>query len=67
MEGIDMVRTVFAGVLAAALFAGPVMAGLIGSGNRFDYTVIWIVVITLVILVQAIQAIGNAIAKKVMH
>ena len=34
---------------------------------RFDYTVIWVVVITLVILVQAIQAIGNAIARKVMH
>ena len=64
--------------IVVALVDATAVAGVLGSGglgdlalkygwNRFDYTVIWIVVITLVILVQAIQAIGNAIAKKVMH
>ena len=64
--------------IVVALVDATAVAGVLGSGGlgdlalkygwaRFDYTVIWIVVITLVILVQAIQAIGNAIAKRVMH
>ena len=64
--------------IVVALVDATAVAGVLGSGglgdlaikygwNRFDYTVIWIVVITLVILVQGIQAIGNAIARKVMH
>lgn len=64
--------------IVVALVDATAVAGVLGAGGlgdlamkygwaRFDYTVIWIVVITLVILVQAIQAIGNAIARKVMH
>ena len=64
--------------IVVALVDATAVAGVLGAGGlgdlalkygwaRFDYTVIWIVVITLVILVQGIQAIGNAIARKVMH
>jgi len=64
--------------IVVALVDATAVAGVLGAGGlgdlalkygwaRFDYTVIWIVVITLVILVQGIQAIGNLIARKVMH
>ncbi|MFT4283478.1 MAG: ABC transporter permease subunit [Protaetiibacter sp.] len=64
--------------ILVALVDASAVAGAIGGGGlgnlalvygwaRFDYTVIWIVVITLVIMVQLVQAIGNAIARKVMH
>ena len=64
--------------IVVALGDASAVAGAIGGGglgslainygyNRFDYTVIWIVVITLVIMVQLVQAVGNAIARKVMH
>jgi D-methionine transport system permease protein len=64
--------------IVVALVDASAVAGAIGGGglgslainygyNRFDYTVIWIVVITLVIMVQLVQAVGNAIARKVMH
>ena len=64
--------------IVVALGDASAVAGAIGGGglgslainygyNRFDYTVIWIVVITLVIMVQLVQAVGNAIARKGMH
>lgn len=64
--------------ILVALVDASAVAGAIGGGglgslainygwNRFDYTVIWIVVLALVILVQLVQAVGNGFARKVMH
>ncbi len=64
--------------ILVALVDATAVAGAIGAGGlgnlalkygwaRFDYTVIVIVVITLVILVQFLQALGNWVAKRVMH
>ncbi|MFT4029713.1 MAG: ABC transporter permease subunit [Protaetiibacter sp.] len=64
--------------IVVALVDASAVAGAIGGGGlgnlalqygwaRFDYTVIWIVVVTLVVLVQLVQAVGNRIARKVMH
>ncbi|QEO08919.1 methionine ABC transporter permease [Protaetiibacter larvae] len=64
--------------ILVALVDATAVAGTLGGGGlgylamnygwaRFDYTVIVIVVITLVILVQALQAVGNAVARRVMH
>ena len=64
--------------ILVALIDATAVAGALGAGGlgylalnygwaRFDYTVIWIVVIALVILVQSLQAVGNRIARSVMH
>ncbi|AYF98046.1 methionine ABC transporter permease [Protaetiibacter intestinalis] len=64
--------------IVVALVDATAVAGTLGGGGlgylalnygwaRFDYTVIWIVVIALVVLVQGLQAIGNRIARSVMH
>ena len=64
--------------IIVALVDASAVAGAIGAGGlgylalnygwaRFDYTVIVIVVITLVVLVQGLQAVGNRIARAVMH
>ncbi len=64
--------------IVVALVDASAVAGALGAGGlgslalkygweRFDYTVIVIVVIALILLVQLVQALGNAIARKVMH
>lgn len=64
--------------IVVALVDASAVAGALGAGGlgslamqygwaRFDYTVIWIVVVALVILVQLVQQLGNAVARKVMH
>lgn len=64
--------------IVVALVDATAVAGALGGGGlgylalnygwaRFDYTVIVIVVIALVIIVQALQLVGNAIARRVMH
>jgi D-methionine transport system permease protein len=63
-----LVALVDASAVAGALGGGGLGSLAINYGwNRFDYTVIWIVVVTLVIMVQLVQAIGNGFARKVMH
>lgn len=64
--------------IVVALVDASAVAGALGAGGlgslalkygweRFDYTVIVIVVIALILLVQLVQALGNGIARKVMH
>jgi D-methionine transport system permease protein len=64
--------------ILVALVDATAVAGVVGGGglgdlamtygyNRFDWIVVLLVVITLIVLVQLAQLIGNAVAKKVMH
>ncbi|RQP12974.1 MAG: ABC transporter permease subunit [Microbacteriaceae bacterium] len=64
--------------ILVALIDASAVAGAIGGGGlgnlalqygwaRFDYTVILVVVLALVVIVQLVQAAGNRIARKVMH
>jgi D-methionine transport system permease protein len=63
-----LVALVDASAVAGALGAGGLGSlALIYGWQRFDYTVTWIVVIALIVLVQLVQALGNGVARKVMH
>lgn len=64
--------------ILVALVDATAVAGVIGGGGlgdmamtygyeRFDWTVVLLVVITLILLVQAAQLLGNWVARKVMH
>ena len=61
-----------------ALVDATAVAGVIGGGGlgdlamrygyqRFDWVVVAVIVVVLVVLVQFAQALGNWIARRVMH
>ena len=64
--------------ILVALVDATAVAGVVGGGGlgdlamkygyaRFDWTTVLIVVLTLILLVQVTQWLGNRIARKVMH
>lgn len=64
--------------ILVALVDATAVAGVVGGGGlgdlalkfgyaRFDWITVLIVVITLIVLVQLAQLIGNAVAKRVLH
>lgn len=64
--------------ILVALVDATAVAGVVGGGGlgdlalkfgyaRFDWVTVLIVVVTLIVLVQLAQLIGNRIARKVMH
>lgn len=64
--------------ILVALVDATAVAGVVGGGGlgdlalkfgyaRFDWITVLIVVVTLIVLVQIAQLIGNAVAKRVLH
>ncbi|NYF16935.1 D-methionine transport system permease protein [Microbacterium sp. AK009] len=64
--------------ILVALVDATAVAGVVGGGGlgdlalkfgyaRFDWITVLIVVVTLIVLVQLAQLIGNAVAKRVLH
>ena len=64
--------------ILVALVDATAVAGVLGGGGlgdlamtygyqRFDWIVVGLVVITLVVLVQLAQLLGNVLAKRVLH